>query len=104
MLTRDKGTATYTLNITLPSAAATSDDALFTANSDDALFSQADGIAGLLNISQSDPVTVQVEGKPEDLYAQVKVDGTLTGTNVPLPVVRSFASVLGILSRTFYGA
>jgi len=99
-----KGTATYTLNITLPSAAAQSDAALFAASSDDALFAQADGISGTLNISQNDPVTVQVEGKPEDLYVRVAVTGTLTGSNVPLPVVRSFATVLGLLSRTFYGA
>jgi len=99
-----KGTATYTLNITLPSAASQSDSALFAASSDNALFAQADGIAGTLNITQNDPVTVQVEGKPEDLFVRVGVTGTLTGTNVPLPVVRSFATVLGILSRTFYGA
>lgn len=41
----------------------------------------------------------------ETITTPIKVDATssFTGTNVPLEVVRSFATLTGILPSTFFG-
>ena len=100
----DEGNAQYALNLALPSATAATDDALFADATEDDLFATADGISGTLNITQSSFVTVEVDGAPEELASQIEASGTFTGTNVPLTVVRSFAMMMGIMSRTFFGA
>lgn len=49
---------------------------------------------------------VQVEVDGETITTPMKVDatGSSTGTNVPIAVVRSFATLTGILPSTFFGA
>ena len=46
------------------------------------------------------------KGKPiaDKLATEIDATGTLTGQNVPLEVVRSFGTIIGVLSRTFFGA
>lgn len=97
--------ARYDLVLALPSANVNSDDALFApSDGDNDLFAAADGIVGSITIKEGSFVTVKVQGADEELASQLDATGTFTGTNVPLPVVRSFATVFGLLSRTFYGA
>lgn len=101
----EDGNARYDLTLTLPSQKVASDDALFAdAANNDALFSQADGISGSITMKLGSTVSVQVDGKPEDVPSSIDASGTLNGQNVPLDVVRSMASVLAVLSRTFFGA
>jgi hypothetical protein len=101
----DDGGARYDLTLMLPSAAISSDAALFAENtSNAALFAAADGISGTLNMKLGSSVTVQVDGQPEEVPSSIEANGTLTGQNVPVEVVRSMALVLGILSRTFFGS
>lgn len=97
--------AAYNLNLVLPNNTVTSDDALFASPGGDAdLFAAVDGIAATLEIKKGSPITVQVDGEPEDLNSSYEVSGSFVGTNVPLDVVRSFAIVFTALSRTFFGA
>lgn len=98
-------TAEYVLNLTLPSAAAATDAGLFmTASSDNALFAAANGIAATFQIKQSGFVKVEIGETTDDVAQRIDATATLTGTGVPLDLVRSFAHVLAMLSRTMFGA
>jgi hypothetical protein len=95
----------YDLTLALPSAEANSDEALFTAPSGDAdLFAAADGISGQIIMKESAYVDVEVDGQVDKVASQIDASGTLTGQNVPMEAVRSLATIIGILSRTFFGA
>ena len=95
----------YDLTLTLPSADAASDDALFAAPSGDTdLFAAADGISGQIIMKEGGKVTVEVDGQPEELASEIDASGTLNGQNVPLEAVRSLATLIGVMSRTFFGA
>ena len=95
----------YDLTLTLPSADATSDDALFAtgdANSD--LFAAADGITAQIIMKESKVVTVDIDGVPTETPSQVDASGQFVGTNVPVEVVRSLATLFGLLSSNLFGA
>ncbi len=96
----------YDLTLTLPSADAASDDALFAAvgdaNSD--LFAMADGITAQIIMKESKHVTIEVDGVPTETPSQVDASGQFVGTNVPVEVVRSLATLFGLLSSNLFGA
>ena len=96
----------YDLTLTLPSAAISSDAALFAnaSSGDSQMFAQADGIMGQIIMKQSNVVHVTVDGKDTEVPANIDATGTFTGQNVPLETVRSLATLVGIMSRTFFGA
>ena len=95
----------YDLTLTLPSADVGSDDALFAEPTGDSdLFAAADGISGQIIMKESGYVDVEVDGQMDKLATEIDATGTLTGQNVPLEAVRSFGMIIGILSRTFFGA
>lgn len=95
----------YDLTLTLPSAETTSDDALFAtgdANSD--LFAAADGITAQIIMKESKHVTIEIDGVPTETPSQVDASGQFVGTNVPVEVVRSLATLFGLLSSNLFGA
>lgn len=95
----------YDLTLTLPSAGATSDEALFAvgdANSD--LFAAADGITAQIIMKESKHVTIDIDGVPTQTPSQVDASGQFVGTNVPVEVVRSLATLFGLLSSNLFGA
>ena len=95
----------YDLTLTLPAADVMGDDALFVsgdANSD--LFAAADGISAQIIMKESNHVTIDVDGVPTQTPSQVDATGAFTGTNVPLEVVRSLATLFGLLSSNLFGA
>ena len=96
----------YDLTLTLPSAAISSDAALFAnaSSGDSQMFAQADGITGQIIMKQSNVVHVTVDGKDTEVPVNIDATGSFTGQNVPLETVRSFATLIGIMSRTFFGA
>jgi hypothetical protein len=95
----------YDLTLTLPGAEEGSDDALFAQPTGDAdLFAAADGISGQIIMKESAFVDVEVDGKMDKLASEIDATGTLNGQNVPLEAVRSLGTIIGILSRTFFGA
>jgi hypothetical protein len=95
----------YDLTLTLPSADTGTDDALFAEPTGDAdLFAAADGISGQIIMKESAYVDVEVEGQMDKLAAEIDASGTLTGQNIPLETVRSLSTIIGIMSRTFFGA
>ncbi|MET3900201.1 hypothetical protein ABIB57_004164 [Devosia sp. UYZn731] len=95
----------YDLTLTLPSAEATSDDALFaSADANGDLFSAADGISAQIIMKESKYVTIDIDGVPTETPSQVDASGTFTGTNVPVETVRSLATLFGLLSSNLFGA
>lgn len=95
----------YDLNLAIAGADSVSDDeALFAPSAEDDLFAQADGIAGQIIMAQSSMVTVKVDGEDTETPAIVNANGTFTGTNVPLDVVRSFTTLMVLISPNLYGA
>ncbi len=95
----------YDLVLTLPSADAATDEALFAAPEGDAdLFAAADGISGQIIMKESGYVDVEVDGKVDKLPTEIDASGTFTGQNVPLEAVRSFGTIVGVMARTFFGA
>jgi len=95
----------YDLTLTLPSAESQSDDALFaTADANNDLFSAADGITAQIIMKESKLVTVDIDGVPTETPSQVDASGSFTGTNVPVEVVRSLATLFGLLSSNLFGA
>lgn len=95
----------YDLTLTLPSAEEGTDDALFAQPTGDAdLFAAADGISGQIIMKESAYVDAEVDGQMDKLATEIDASGTLTGQNVPLEAVRSLGTIIGIMSRTFFGA
>jgi hypothetical protein len=95
----------YDLTLTLPSSAVSSDDALFASpDGDSELFASVDGITGTIIMKESAYVKTMVDGVEDEIASQVDATGTLTGKSVSLEAVRSLATLIGILSRTFFGA
>jgi hypothetical protein len=95
----------YDLVLTLPSADASTDEALFAAPEGDAdLFAAADGISGQIIMKESGFVDVEVDGKIDKLATEIDATGAFNGQNVPLEAVRSFGTIVGIMARTFFGA
>jgi hypothetical protein len=95
----------YDLVLTLPTADATTDDALFAAPEGDAdLFAAADGITGQIIMKESGYVDVEVDGKTDKLPTEIEASGSFNGQNIPLEAVRSFGTIVGIMARTFFGA
>jgi hypothetical protein len=96
----------YDLTLTLPSAAISSDDALFAepTEGDADVFAAADGITGQIIMKESAYVDVEVDGKVDKVAAEIDASGALSGNNVQIEAVRSFGTLIGILARTFFGA
>jgi len=94
----------YTIALTIPTDT-TGDDAMFTAAADDAMFAGADGLSGTIKMMGTDKVKTEIEpGVYDDVASRLKAWGTITGTNVPPELVRSFAQMMAIFARTFFGA
>ncbi|MCA0432821.1 MAG: hypothetical protein LCH46_06125 [Proteobacteria bacterium] len=97
----------YDLTLTMPSASddPASDEALFANATGDAdLFAAADGLSGQIIMKESAYVDVEVDGASEKVASEIDATGTITGNNVPLELVRSFSTIVGIMARTFFGA
>jgi hypothetical protein len=95
----------YDLVLTLPSADANTDEALFAAPEGDAdLFAAADGISGQIIMKESGYVDVDVDGKTDKLPTEIDATGSFNGQNIPLEAVRSFSTIVGVMARTFFGA
>lgn len=95
----------YDLTLTLPSTELVGDDALFASSDANAdLFATVDGITGQIIMKNSNMVQVEVDGEKITTPMKVEASGSITGTNVPLEVVRSFATLIGMLPSTFFGA
>lgn len=95
----------YDLTLTLPAADAASDEALFTQPTGDKdLFAAADGISGQIIMKESDFVDVETQGQSDKVPANIDATGSFTGQNVPIEAVRSLATIIAVLSRTFFGA
>ena len=100
-----EGQTQYDLTLTLPSTELVGDDALFATTDENAdLFASVDGITGSIIMKNSNNVTVTVDGEKITTPMKVEASGSLTGTNVPLELVRSFSTLIGILPSTFFGA
>lgn len=95
----------YDLTLTLPTAEAVGDEALFvTASGDGDLFAAANGITAQIIMKESAHVTVDIDGVPTETPSQVDAAGAFVGTAVPIEVVRSLATVFGLLSSNLFGA
>jgi hypothetical protein len=100
-----EGQTQYDVTLTLPSDTLQGDEALFATTDENAdLFSTVDGITGQIIMKNSNNVQVNVDGEEITTPMNVDASGSLSGTNVPLEVVRSFATLIGILPSTFFGA
>ena len=82
----------YDLNLVLPGAGG--GDPFAAADP----FAKVDGLTGVFKLKNS--------GRSTDggVYERVHVDGELTGSGVPLELVRGYAEIMAILARTYFGA
>jgi len=95
----------YDLTLMVPNTDKQNDDDLFAKGSaDQDLFAAADGLSGQIIMKESAYVDVVTDGKTDKLPVDIDATGSFTATNIPLEAARSFAMVVGILSRTFFGA
>lgn len=85
-------------NLASPNAGSVtvSDDAMF-ASGDDAMFgTKSPGIGGSIVLTPGPMVKTVVEGVEDQIAGSYEGTGTLTGTNIPLNVVRSFGTLITI--------
>ena len=75
-----------------------------TDSGDDDMFESADGISGQIIMKESAYKKVMVDGVEEDLATKIEAEGKFVGTNVPLDVVRAYATIYPILARTMFGS
>lgn len=81
----------YAINLVLPGAGG--GDPFAAADP----FATIDGITGTLRMTNAGR-------EQEGVYENVSVEGELTGTGLPLEVVRGYGEILVIFARTFFGA
>ena len=93
---RDSGQTQCDLTLTLPWTELVGDDAL--------LPPQTPMPTSLPPSKNSNMVQVEVNGETITTPMKVDATGSFTGTNVPLAMVRSFATLTGTLPSTFFGA
>ena len=94
----------YDLTLMVPNTDSQNDAALFAKGSDTDLFAAADGLSGQVIMKESAVVDVIFEGHTDKVPIDIDASGTISANNVPIEVARSFAMVMGILSRTFFGS
>ena len=94
----------YDLTLMLPNTDAQNDDALFAKGADTDLFAAADGLSGQIIMKESGYVDVTTEGQTDKVPIDIDASGSFSANNVPIEVARSFATIVAILSRTFFGA
>ena len=94
----------YDLTLMVPNTDSQNDAALFAKCSDTDLFAAADGLSGQVIMKESAFVDVTFEGHTDMVPIDIDASGTISANNVPIEVARSFAMVMGILSRTFFGS
>lgn len=82
----------YQLNLVLPGAGG--GDPFAAADP----FATVDGVTGTIKLTNSGRST------QDGVYEKVKVEGELTGVGVPLELTRSFAEIMVIFGRTWFGA
>ncbi len=82
----------YDLNLVLPGAGG--GDPFAAADP----FAKVDGVTGVIKLKNSG------RASPGGVFEHVHVDGELTGTGVPLELVRGYAEILAVLARTYFGA
>lgn len=98
------GQTQYDLTLTIPGQNDLGDAALFSSATDNSdLFATVDGISGQIIMKEGSNVMVMVDGKETKTPTSLTASGTFTGTNVPLEVVRSFATIIAINSSGFFG-
>ncbi len=83
----------YQMNLVLPGGAGGGDP--FAAADP---FAVVDGVTGVLRLTNSGRAT------EDGVYERVAVEGELTGTGVPLELVRGYGQILVVLGRTWFGA
>jgi hypothetical protein len=94
----------YDPTLVVPNTDAQNDVALLAKGSGTDLFAAADGLSGQLIMKESAFVDVTIEGHADKVPIDIDASGTISANNVPIEVARSFAMVMGILSRTFFGS
>ena len=94
----------YDLTLMVPNTDSQNDAALFAKGSDTDLFAAADGVSGQVIMKESGLVDVTFEGHTDKVPIDIDASGSFSANNVPIEVARSFAMVMGILSRTFFGS
>ena len=62
------------------------------------------GITAQIIMKESKHVTIDIDGVPTETPSQVDASGQFVGTNVPVEVVRSLATLFGLLSSNLFGA
>ena len=68
-------------------------------------FAEVEGIVGTINMTQSGLVEVQIsENETDDLPTKIVANATFTGNGVPVDLTYSFAQIIALYSRTFFGA
>jgi len=93
----EEGKEQLDLTLTLPGKDSFGDEALFASQTGDTdLFATVDGIAGQILLVPGADVKTIVDGKEDTIAGSYEGSGTFTGTNIPLNVVRSLATVFTI--------
>lgn len=82
----------YALNLVLPGAGG--GDPFAAADP----FATVDGVTGVIRLTNSG------RANEDGVYEKVLAEGELTGTGVPLELVRSFGQIMVIFGRTWFGA
>jgi hypothetical protein len=84
----------YALSLVLPGAGGAGGDPFAAADP----FATVDGLTGVLRMSNTG------RSNEDGVYESVKVEGEFTGTGLPLELVRSYAQIMSIFARTYFGA
>jgi len=98
-----EGDTSYNLVLTLGGGDAQTDADLFVDSSDDSLFADVTGITGTITMHNSQIASLTLDGAPIKNPVLVKAEGKLSGSGVPLQVVRSLAMLIGMIPGTFVG-
>jgi hypothetical protein len=84
----------YALNLVLPGAGGAGGDPFAAADP----FATVDGLVGVLRMTNAGRST------EDGVYESVKIEGEITGTGLPLELVRSYAQIMAVFARTYFGA
>jgi hypothetical protein len=102
--TTTKDQAEYDVTLVSASPTDATADALFATDDPNSLFAASPGITGTLTMAEGGYTDYNVKGKTQTIPYLIDMKGTLTGTQVPVEVVRSFATLISVASRAMLGA
>lgn len=67
-------------------------------------FAEVNGVVGTIKMTQSGFTEVKIGDETDDVATSIDAEGNFSGNGVPIDLTYSFANLMAVFARTFFGA